>query len=136
MGRDTAASGGDEDTFPNIGAKERGADVGVLEGEEGGIERIGGRESGLWVGRLAGERYVSRGGSDLEGRVWAHSLICDDCFPVAAFHGEGLFAWVGIWRLEGEGCPIGRGEENFFSREGNKVLGAAVEHYPAVVMVQ
>lgn len=39
------------------------------------------------------------------GRV-AYSLVCEDGFAVAAFHGEGFFAGKGVWCLQGQ-CRAG-----------------------------
>ena len=39
-----------------------------------------------------------------KGGFFAYSLVRDDGFAVAAFDGEGLFAWVGAWCLERQCC--------------------------------
>ena len=57
------------------------------------------------------------------------SLVRDDCFAVAAFDREGLFAGEGVWRLQRQ-CGAGwGGEEGLFSGEGDEGVGP-IEHDP------
>ena len=64
-----------------------------------------------------------------EEKEVSYSLVCDDGFAVGAFDGEGFFARVGVWRLEGKGCARWGCEEDFFAGETDEVLGT-FEHDP------
>lgn len=97
------AGHGDQDAFPDVGAEEGGGDVGVLEGEEGRGEGFQSRPLGLLRCGCEAEDCGGGGGEVDElgycfsGYIWevdraVYSLVCDDCFAVAAFDGEGFFA--------------------------------------------
>ena len=88
--------------------------------------RIGGEEWGLLGGRLTVGVSLNSCGSRGNG---THALVCDDCFAVGAFDGEGFFAWVSVGCCEGEGGAGGGGVEDFFVGEANEGLGVG-KHDP------
>ena len=120
--------------------------MGVLEGEEGRGEGLERRPLGSWRRGCCEAEDRGGGGGEVDelgfdsvsgvrvgnvgrGEGWTCSLVRDDCFAVAAFDGEGLFAGEGVWRLERQGGAGWGGEEGLFSGEGDEGVGP-IEHDP------
>lgn len=66
-----------------------------------------------------------------DGKCGTYPLVCQVGDAAGAVDGEGFFAWVGVGRLQGEGCSWGRGKEVAFAGQGHEAF-VLIEHDPTV----